>query len=80
MDARWPRIPHAAARLGIGSGVLGLDDERSRHHDWGLRPTLLVEDDKVDDVSSYLEECLPDDCKGLPTRFAATWDPKITAT
>jgi hypothetical protein len=77
LRARWPRLPHAAARLGSGSDVLGLDDETSRDHDWGLRLTLLVEADRVDDVSSYLEECLPDVYAGLPTRFATTWDPKV---
>lgn len=75
--ARWPVLPHAAARLGSGSDVLGLDDETSRDHDWGLRLTLLVEADQVADVSSYLEEFLPDAYEGLPTRFATTWDPTI---
>lgn len=27
--ARWPRLPHAGARLGSGSDVLGLDDATS---------------------------------------------------
>jgi hypothetical protein len=77
LRSNWSRLPHAAARLGNGSDVLGLDDETSRDHDWGLRLTLLVEGDHVDDVSSYLEECLPDTYAGLPTRFATTWDPEI---
>lgn len=75
--ARWPRLPHAAARLGSGSDVLGLDDELSRDHDWGLRLTLLVDGDKVDDVSDYLEEVLPETYQGLPTRFATSWEPKV---
>jgi hypothetical protein len=74
---RWPRLPHAAARLGSGSDVLGLDDETSRDHDWGLRLTLMVEGDRVTEVSSYLEECLPDAYEGLATRFATTWDPTV---
>lgn len=74
---RWPRLPHAAARLGSGSDVLGLDDELSRDHDWGLRLTLLVEGDQVDIVSDHLEEALPDTYQGLPTRFATSWEPEI---
>ncbi|WP_207944593.1 hypothetical protein [Actinomadura rubrisoli] len=39
-----PRLRYAAARLGSGSDVLGLDDAMSRDHDWGCRLTLLVDD------------------------------------
>ncbi|WP_352396697.1 DUF4037 domain-containing protein [Kineosporia sp. NBRC 101677] len=74
---RWPGLPHAGARLGSGSDVLGLDDETSRDHDWGLRLTLLVEGDQVRAVTDYLEERLPDTYRGLPTRFATSWDPAV---
>ena len=60
-----PGLEYAAARLGSGSDVLGLDDEMSRDHDWGCRLTLLVDEDARDQVprlSRMLEE-------GLPERF-----------
>lgn len=74
---RWPALPHAAARLGSGSDVLGMDDDTSRDHDWGLRLTLLVPPGSVDDVAEHLEKTLPDTYADLPTRFASTWDPVV---
>ena len=74
-----PDLSWSAARLGSGSDVLGLDDARSRDHDWGLRLTLLVDDDAaVTDVRALLEARLPDAFEGLPTRFATSWDPTPT--
>jgi hypothetical protein len=73
--ARWPGLPHAGARLGSGSDVLGLDDETSRDHDWGLRLTLLVDETMVETVDAYLDAELPDTVEGRPTRFATTWHP-----
>jgi len=43
-----PGLGYAAARLGSGSDVLGLDDAMSRDHDWGCRLTLLVDEDARD--------------------------------
>lgn len=65
-------VPHAAARLGSGSDVLGLDDGMSRDHDWGCRLTLLV-DDGVDEVRERLERELPDTFDGHPVRFPTSW-------
>ncbi len=77
LAARWPDLPHAAGRLGAGSEVLGLDDDTSRDHDWGLRLTLLVAADRVDAVTEHLATTLPDSFAGLPSRFATSWDPVV---
>jgi len=69
---RFARLPYAAGRLGSGSDVLGLDDETSRDHDWGLRMSLFVPADAVSDVDRELERQLPETYEGLPIRFAFT--------
>lgn len=74
---RWPELPHAAARLGSGSDVLGLDDAVSQDHDFGLRLTLLVERDRVEAVDDHLEQALPGTYRGWPTRFATSWDRRV---
>lgn len=78
IGAELPRLRYAAARLGSGSDVLGLDDARSRDHDWGLRLTLLVDEaDRaaVPAVTALLDRRLPEEFRGLPVRFPTTWDP-----
>jgi len=75
--ARWPGLPLAAARLGGGSEVLGLADEQSRDHDWGLRLTLLVDRDTVEPIDRYLQQVLPEQYAGWPVRFATTRDPRV---
>lgn len=37
-----PGVPHAAARVGAGSEVLGFDTARSADHDWGPRLDLFL--------------------------------------
>jgi len=77
LHAWRPGLPHAAARLGSGSDVLGLDDATSRDHDWGLRLTLLVDERDVAAVDAHLEATLPAEHAGLPVRFAMTADPAV---
>ncbi|GHH79280.1 DUF4037 domain-containing protein [Promicromonospora soli] len=74
LDRKLPDVPRAAARLGSGSDVLGLDDDTSRDHDWGLRLTLLVPPEHVRDVDQALGAFLPASYQGLPTAFPVTWD------
>ena len=76
-----PGLRYAAARLGSGSDVLGLDDEMSRDHDWGCRLTLLVDEDARDQVpriSGILEEGLPERFGEFPVRFPVTWDSSVS--
>ncbi|MEU8816960.1 DUF4037 domain-containing protein [Actinoplanes sp. NPDC048796] len=60
-------LPHAAARLGPGSDVLGYDTERSTDHDWGPRLELFV--DNPGDLHQLLARRLPKHVRGWPTHF-----------
>ncbi|MCO8269693.1 DUF4037 domain-containing protein [Actinoplanes sp. TRM 88003] len=60
--------PHAAARLGPGSDVLGFDTPRSADHDWGPRLELFVDDD-TGDLSTRLSRQLPKTFRGFSTHF-----------
>jgi hypothetical protein len=76
-----PRLRYAAARLGSGSDVLGLDDAMSRDHDWGCRLTLLVDDRDpgvIPLISQLLERELPERYRDYPVRFPVTWDASVT--
>ena len=72
LASRYPGLPYASGRLGPGSDVLGLDDRRSRDHDWGLRLQIFVAEDAIGEVSAFLERELPENFDGLPTQFALT--------
>jgi hypothetical protein len=81
LDGAMPGLGYAAARLGSGSDVLGLDDAMSRDHDWGCRLTLLVDAgdrDQVPRISRLLEDELPERFRGFPVRFPVTWDTSAT--
>jgi hypothetical protein len=67
--ARWP---HAAARLGSGSEVVGFDTERSTDHGWGPRLIVLARADSLDAVNLAIEAGLPDTFRGWPVRYG--WD------
>lgn len=74
-----PHRPHAAALLGPGSEVLGLDTERSRDHDWGprLQVFLTAEDaaGHAQRLTGLLSQRLPASFHGWPTRFTVTREP-----
>jgi hypothetical protein len=65
-------VRHSAALVGWGSDVLGYDTERSTDHGWGPRLQLFVAEDDVGRVQGRVEQGLPDEFQGWPTRFG--WD------
>lgn len=69
----YPGLPHAAARMGPGSEVLGFDGERSVDHDWGPRLELFLSPSDVarhgEDLSALLAAWLPKQVRGWPTNF-----------
>ena len=65
-------VEHSAALLGYGSDVLGFDTARSTDHAWGPRLQVFVAEDEVARVDALVEEGLPDEFRGWPTRFG--WD------
>jgi hypothetical protein len=72
LDEHAPGVPRAAARVGSGSEVLGLDDVMSRDHDWGLRLQVFVSSDHRTDVARLLQDHLPDLFEGHPTKIRFT--------
>lgn len=73
LDRAFPGLPHAAARVGPGSEVLGFDTERSVDHDWGPRLELFMAADDAarhgEELSELLADRLPKQIHGWPTNF-----------
>uniref|UniRef100_A0AAU2VQU4 Uncharacterized protein n=1 Tax=Streptomyces sp. NBC_00008 TaxID=2903610 RepID=A0AAU2VQU4_9ACTN len=79
LDAAFPGLPYAAARIGPGSEVLGFDTVRSADHDWGPRLDLFL---VAEDVAAHggttrrlLADRLPKEIRGRPTHFRPADDP-----
>lgn len=65
-------VPHAAARLGWGSEVLGFDTERSTDHGWGPQLLVFVGPESVDATRRLIDDGLPATFRGWPVRYG--WD------
>jgi hypothetical protein len=70
-----PHVQYAAARVGSGSDVLGLDDAMSRDHDWGLRLQLFVPGTECARVQAALDQHLPASFRDHRVRFGFSADP-----
>ena len=74
LDARFPGLPHAAARIGAGSEVLGFDTEMSTDHDWGPAVTLFLADAAAQlarPIEELLSRELPETFLGFPVQADA---------
>lgn len=73
LDEAYPGLPHAAARVGAGSEVLGFDTERSVDHDWGPRLDLFLSAQDAGRhgraLAALLTARLPKQIGGWPTHF-----------
>ena len=69
-DARLGRGRYAAALVGGGSEVLGLDTEMSADHDWGPRITLFVDRGAVEEAKTIARD-LPGQFRGVSRSFGA---------
>ncbi len=72
LAAEYPALRHAAALIGYGSEVLGLDTPMSRDHNFGPRVLLFVEEAEFHLAPAILrrfEAVLPDSFLGEPVGF-----------
>ncbi|WP_406139482.1 DUF4037 domain-containing protein [Streptomyces anulatus] len=73
LDAEYPGLRYAAARIGSGSEVLGFDTARSADHEWGPRLDLFLEPADAaahgERLHRLLAERLPKQVRGWPTHF-----------
>ncbi|TDE09262.1 DUF4037 domain-containing protein [Jiangella asiatica] len=73
LDAAFPGLCYAAARVGTGSEVLGFDTARSTDHEWGPRLSLFLDPQDASvygaDLHELLRERLPKHVRGWPTHF-----------
>jgi len=79
----YPGLSHAAALIGPGSEVLGLDDATSTDHHWGPRVLLFLEEGDharlADAMRAALAYELPTEFMGYSTHFSAP-DPNDNGT
>jgi hypothetical protein len=79
----FPGLAYAAARVGLGSEVLGFDTARSMDHEWGPRLQLfLTREDEATHGAAMVELLrheLPREIGGFPTNFGPTHESGVGA-
>jgi hypothetical protein len=79
LERRFPDFVHAAALIGYGSDVLGVDDEMSQDHEWGPRVLLFSDEvDRTTEIYDVLARELPTSFRGFSTHFGPTDEPGTT--
>src|SRR4051794_41032159 len=74
LRARFPGLPHAAARLDLGSEVLGFDTPMSMDHGWGPKVTLFLREEDLTRYGKEIDRVMGDElpftvCGGFPTHL-----------
>jgi hypothetical protein len=73
LERDLPDFEHAAALIGYGSDVLGLDDEMSQDHEWGPRVLLFGRDtSRAVEIKERLAHVLPTSFAAFSTHFGRT--------
>jgi len=54
MERHFPEVRYSAARLGVGSNVLGFDDHRSPDRDWGPQVDLFFQQETSEQWETVL--------------------------
>lgn len=66
LQERFPNLPHAACRIGLGSEVLGYDTELSADHDYGPCVQVFLPEAEF---AAIAEEMMPILDRSLPATF-----------
>jgi hypothetical protein len=83
LDEQFPGLRYAAALLGPGSEVAGLDSQRSTDHNWGPRLQVFLSDGdpggRAAAVTAMLTSRLPASFRGYPVAFPLSTESDGTA-
>jgi predicted N-acetyltransferase YhbS len=78
LQEQFPHVCYAAALLGPGSEIAGVDSQRSADHDWGPRLQVFLPDDDTGHataITAMLASRLPASFGGYTVAFPVTRDP-----